>query len=211
MRLCATVSSLDELPDGARVGTSSLRRAAQLKHSRPDVETAVIRGNVETRLRKLRAGEFDAIVLAKAGLERLGLTEAISLMFDPQQFIPAPGQGALAIQTRCDDEATNEIVMSINDPIVAALTGAEREVLTAMHCGCHAPVGAYAEVNGDAISLTAFVADRDGRRYVRKQRNGPLSAPLESGRKVAEELLKAGGRQILDDLEAERGQGGSSS
>ena len=197
------VGSLDELAAGARVGTSSLRRAAQLRHSRPDVEAAPIRGNVETRIRKLRTGEFDAIILARAGLERLGLTKAISLTFDSHQFIPAPGQGALAVQTRSDDESTNRIVRSIDDERTRAFVQAEREVLAVLQCGCHAPVGAYAEETGGEMRLTAFIADRQGRQCIREQRSGPASAPLELGRKVAEALM-AGGREILDEFEREK-------
>ena len=127
----APIRSLDELEPGAKVGTSSLRRAAQLRHAKPDVEPSPIRGNVQTRMQKLRMGEFDAIILAKAGLERLGLADSISLTFDPHEFIPAPGQGALAVQTRSDDEATNAIVRSIDDEQARTLVEAEREILVA--------------------------------------------------------------------------------
>jgi hydroxymethylbilane synthase len=195
------IGSLDELAAGARVGTSSLRRAAQLRRSRADVEAAPIRGNVQTRIQKLRTGEFDAIILAKAGLVRLGLTNSITLAFDPRQFIPAPGQGALAVQTRSDDEATNAIVRSIDDATSRALAEAEREVLVALQCGCHAPVGAYAESMLDEMRLTAFIADRYGRACVRQERIGPASGPLDLGRQVAERLLTSGGEEILHELE----------
>jgi len=201
------IGSLDELDAGARVGTSSLRRAAQLRHLRPDLELVPVRGNVPTRIRKLRDADFDAIVLARAGLERLGLTDAISFVFDPHQFLPAPAQGALAAETRSADATTNEIVATIDDADARAATDAEREVLTAMKCGCHAPVGAYAEVAGDEIVLEAFVADPSGRRLLRSRMAGPKAHPHELGRNVAQNLLDAGGRQIVDDLEKDRDKG----
>jgi len=201
------VGSPDDLRAGARVGTSSLRRAAQLRHLRPDLELVPVRGNVPTRIRKLRDGGSDAIVLARAGIERLGLAEAISFVFDPHRFLPAPAQGALAVQTRSDDVTTNEIIATIDDSDARAATDAEREVLTSMKCGCHAPVGAYAEVTGDQIVLEAFVADASGRRLLRSRMAGPAADPHELGRKVAQDLLDAGGRQILDDLEKDRDKG----
>ncbi|MEN6336308.1 MAG: hydroxymethylbilane synthase, partial [Phycisphaerales bacterium] len=139
------VGSLLELPKSAKVGTSSLRRAAQLRRVRPDLELVALRGNVQTRINKLRSTDLDAIILARAGLERLGLADAISMIFDPKEFIPAPAQGSLAIQTRSDDERVVEIVRSIDDGLSRALALAERQVLATMQCGCHAPVGAYAE------------------------------------------------------------------
>jgi hydroxymethylbilane synthase len=198
------IDSLDGLRDGARVGTSSLRRGAQLKHLRPDLELVPIRGNVPTRIRKLRDEDLDAILLARAGLERLGLAHEISFVFDPHMFLPAPAQGALAIQTRRDDESTNEIIASLDDPQARAMTDAEREVLTAMKCGCHAPVGAYAEIAGEEMTLEAFIADPSGGNLLRSRKTGSLASPHELGRGVARELLNAGGRQILDDLEKDR-------
>ncbi len=195
------IRSIDELEPGAKVGTSSLRRAAQLLHAKPEVEAEPIRGNVQTRMQKLRTGEFDAIILAKAGLERLGLADSISLTFDPHEFIPAPGQGALAIQTRSDDEATNAIVRSIDDERARALVEAEREILVVLQCGCHAPVGAYAEAMVDEMRLTAFIADRYGRTCIRRQRIGPAADPLGLGRRVAEDLRTGGGAEILHELE----------
>lgn len=195
------IGSIDELDAEAKVGTSSLRRAVQLRHSKSDIEAVPIRGNVQTRMQKLRTGEFDAIILARAGLERLGLADSISLTLDPHRFIPAPGQGALAVQTRSDDESTNAIVRSIDDERARALVEAEREILVVLQCGCHAPVGAYAEEMVDEMRLTAFIADRYGRRCIRQERIGPASEPLDLGRQVAEDLMTGGGEEILEELE----------
>ena len=195
------VRVLDDLPESARVGTSSLRRAAQLRHVRPDLELVPLRGNVQTRINKLHNEDLDAILLARAGLERLGLADAISIAFDPTEFIPAPAQGALAIQTRSKDEATMEIVRSIDDASSRAVALAERQVLATMQCGCHAPVGAYAERRGDTIEVHAFIADAEGRRMIRKAAVGSISQAVEVGERVARELLDAGGAEILRELE----------
>jgi hydroxymethylbilane synthase len=197
------ISSIEELPRGARIGTSSLRRAAQLKHLRPDVELVPLRGNVQTRIRKLRTTDLDAIVLARAGLERLGLGKMISIVFDPRQFIPAPAQGALAVQTGSDDAETVALVRTIDDEMSRALASAERQVLVAMQCGCHAPAGAYAESHDGAIEMCAFLSDVQGRQIIRRQVCGPLSQGLQLGEQLARELLDAGGREVLraiDDL-----------
>ncbi len=201
------VHSLDELPRGARVGTSSLRRAAQLHHLRPDLELVPLRGNVQTRIRKLQTTDLDAIILARAGLERLGLAEMISIVFDPKQFIPAPAQGALAIQTRSDDKETVKIVQSLDDPSGRALVLAERQVLVTLKCGCHAPVGAYAQYRGEVMELHAFIADPPGRNMIRKQAEGRVSEAASLGERLAQELLDAGGREILRQLEREQGKG----
>jgi hydroxymethylbilane synthase len=197
------ISSIDELPRGARVGTSSLRRAAQLRHLRPDIELVPLRGNVRTRLRKLETTHLDAVVLARAGLERLGLGDAISVVFDPRQFIPAPAQGALAVQTGSDDAETVALVRAIDDEMSRVLASAERQVLVTMQCGCHAPAGAYAESRDGAIEMHAFLSDVQGRQIIRRQTRGPLSQGLQLGDQLARELLDAGGREILraiDDL-----------
>jgi len=198
------IGSLADLPKSARVGTSSLRRAAQLRHLRPDLELVPLRGNVQTRIRKLQTTDLDAIILARAGLERLGLAHLISVVFDPRQFIPAPAQGALAVQTRSDDEATVPVVRSIDDPRARALASAERQVLVTMKCGCHAPVGAYAECPDGAMEVHAFISDIHGRNIIRKQAAGPVSEALQLGERVAVELLDAGGREILRELEKEQ-------
>jgi hydroxymethylbilane synthase len=202
------IDSIDRLAEGATIGTSSLRRIAQLKHVRPDLQFEPIRGNVRTRVKKLQTEDLDAIILARAGLERLGLDGEISFAFDPTQFTPAPAQGALAIQTRADDATANEIVASIDDERARALTDGERQVLTATKCGCHAPVGAYAEYADETMTLRAFIADVEGNRLFRAEAAGPASQACDLGNKVAADLLEAGGRAILDELENKRNRGG---
>ena len=201
------VRLLDDLPASARVGTSSLRRIAQLGHFRPDIVPVPIRGNVQTRLEKLGSERLDAVMLARAGLERLGLAGRIAFSFDPVQFVPSAAQGALAIQSKSDDPAVIEILKTIDDERAVALTTAERQVLVTMQCGCHAPVGAYATWGTGEMTLTAFIADTTGRRFIKRQQAGPAADPAALGRRVGEELLAAGGQQILDEIEAERSKG----
>ncbi len=198
------IHSIRELPPKARIGTASLRRTAQLRYMRSDIEVVPIRGNVQTRIAKLDTDDLDGIVLARAGLERLGLADKIAMTFDPQIFISAPAQGALAIQARTGDGAINKILASIDDPIDRAVTDAEREVLVKMRCGCHAPVGAYAQCTGSKIVVDAFVADARGERLLTTQATGPISEASAVGASAAVKLLDAGGRRILDDLESQR-------
>ena len=196
------VDSLDELPKGAKIGTSSLRRAAQLRHLRADIEPAPLRGNVQTRLKKLDTREFDAILLARAGLERLGLGDRISFVFDPAEFIPAPAQGALAIQTRADDDRTNEIIAAIDDAKARTTATAERMILTTMQCGCHAPVGAYAKITAGKIKIRAFICDLRGENYIVRQTTGPTAEAEALAEQLAHDLLDAGGDGILESLKA---------
>jgi len=196
------VESLEELPKGAKIGTSSLRRAAQLRHLRGDLEPTPLRGNVQTRLKKLDTGEFDAILLARAGLERLGLGDKISFVFDPTVFIPAPAQGALGIQTRADDDTTNEIIASIDDQAARTTALAERTILTTMRCGCHAPVGAFAKITAGKIKIRAFICDLHGQNYIARTTTGPATDAEALARKLAHELLAAGGDEILASLKA---------
>jgi hydroxymethylbilane synthase len=202
------IDSIDRLGEGSVIGTSSLRRIAQLKHVRPDLQFEPIRGNVRTRVEKLQTEGLDAIILARAGLERLGLDGEIRFPFDPTQFTPAPAQGALAVQTRMDDTMTNEIVASIDDERARTLTDAERQVLITTQCGCHAPVGAYAEYADDIVTLRAFIADVDGNRLIRADASGPPAQARDLGNAVAADLLAAGGREILNELEQQRNGGG---
>jgi len=195
------VDSIDQLPKNAKIGTSSLRRAAQLRHLRPDLETVPIRGNVHTRLRKLDTDQFDAILLARAGLERLGLADKISFIFDPAIFVPAPAQGALGIQTRADDAGTNEIIATIDDQNARTTTAAERKILTTMQCGCHAPVGAYAEIAGGNIHIRAFISEPNGDNFISRELSGPGEDAEKLAEEIAKNLLEAGGREILASLE----------
>jgi hydroxymethylbilane synthase len=195
------IDSLEQLPEGAKVGTSSLRRAAQLRHLRPGLEPTPIRGNVQTRLTKLDTDEFDAVLLARAGLERLGLADRISLIFDPAEFIPAPAQGALAIQTRADDAETNKLITAIDDESARTTTSAERKILTTMQCGCHAPVGAYAKITEGEIQIRAFICDLQGQNYIARQTMGPVAKAESLAENLATELFNAGGQQILASLE----------
>jgi hydroxymethylbilane synthase len=195
------VESIDQLPTNAKVGTSSLRRAAQLKHLRADLEPTPIRGNVHTRLRKLDTDEYDAILLARAGLERLGLANQISFIFDPVVFIPAPAQGALGIQTRAGDDETNEIIAAIDDENARTTTAAERKILTTMQCGCHAPVGAYAEITGGDIHIHAFISDLQCMNFISREVTGLANDAESLAENIAKELLEAGGKEILESLE----------
>jgi hydroxymethylbilane synthase len=190
--------SLDELPAGARVGTGSLRRRAQLLHLRPDLEMRDIRGNVDTRLRKLDEGQYDAIVLAVAGLKRLGLSGRTTEVLGPPRMLPAPGQGALAIECRDDDEVARQAVAALDDHATRAAVVAERAVLAALHGGCSAPIAAWGRVVGGELRLDALVADIHGREMLR----GSDSAPLESsadllGQSVADDLLARGAARLV--------------
>jgi hydroxymethylbilane synthase len=195
------VGSIRQLRQSAKIGTSSLRRAAQIRHLRADLKPAPIRGNVPTRIKLLEEGKFDAIILARAGIERLGLCGKISLCFDPQQFIPAPAQGALAVQTRMDDPATTELIAAIDDEKLRTITFAERQVLVTMQCGCHAPVGAFAKIVGNDMEIRAFISDLEGKNFISRRLTGPAADADNLAEKIANELLSSGGREILEKLE----------
>jgi hydroxymethylbilane synthase len=152
-------------------------------------------------LRKLDTDQFDAILLARAGLQRLGLAGKISFVFDPAVFIPAPAQGALGIQTRAADNETNQIIAVIDNKNARTTTAAERKILTTMQCGCHAPVGAYAEITGGNIHIRAFISDLDGENFIRREISGPAEDAENLAEKISKELLEAGGKEILESLE----------
>jgi hydroxymethylbilane synthase len=191
-------SALENVPHGALVGTSSGRRAAQLRLLRPDLQIQPIRGNIDTRLRKLKEGQYDAIVLAAAGLRRLGLTHEISELLSPQQMCPAPGQGALAIQTRVDDPA-REICTQFNDEPTSQAVTCERTVLAALGGGCQLPVGTFAEPMGETLKVIAVVLSPDGSRCLRVESAGPRHLPEELGQAVAADLISRGADQILSE------------
>lgn len=187
---------LADLPDGAVVGTSSGRRAAQLRILRPDLRIEPVRGNVDTRIRKLKDGQYDAIVLAAAGLLRLCLQEEIAEILTPEQMCPAPGQGALAIQTRLGD-AAQQICGKLNDLATYQSVTCERSALAALGGGCQLPIGAFAQIVQDQLDLTAVVISLDGRHHLKAQASGPRAHPEEAGRVAAEDLLRRGADRIL--------------
>ena len=179
---------LAALPPGASVGTSSLRRQAQLLALRADLRTRPVRGNVETRIDKVRRGEYQAVVLAAAGVLRLGLERHATHWFELEQMLPAPGQGAIAVQCRADDQATLELLAAIDHAPSRRTTTAERAFLHALGAGCSAPVGAFAEPRGDQLHLRAVLADSDGTMLLRLQASG--EDPIGLGRDLALQALK---------------------
>jgi len=191
-------SSIDELPRGARVGTSSLRRQAQLKAIRPDVDIHPLRGNVDTRLRKLEAGEYDAIILAAAGLNRLGKTALVKQVISAEIMCPAAGQGALGIEIRAGDAATRELLKFLDDASARATTTCERALLNKLGGGCQVPIGASAEVVNGVLHLDAIVARPDGTLVLRESRNG--DDPVQLGESIGDALLRRGGQEILDEV-----------
>ena len=193
-------AGLDKLPHGARVGTSSLRRAAQLLHLRPDLRIETLRGNVDTRLRKLKTEGLDAIVLAAAGLKRMELSRVISEYLEPERILPAVGQGALGIETRVADVFTNEIVASLIHQQTVITVRAERAFLKRLEGGCQVPIGAYATTEDETLILTGIVADLKGVRLIRKAMRGDVRQPEVVGESLAEMVLESGGREILAEI-----------
>jgi hydroxymethylbilane synthase len=186
------------LPKSARVGTSSLRREAQLRASRSDLEVLPLRGNVDTRLRKLENGDFDAIILASAGLKRLGREELVRERFSVEMMCPAAGQGALAVETRANDDATIRSAAFMDDVTSRATTSCERALLNGLGGGCQVPIGAHASVVSKELILSAVVASPDGRQVLRERQAGADAEAL--GASVAARLRKAGAQKILDAI-----------
>lgn len=191
-------SRVEELPAKARVGTSSLRRQAQLHAMRGDLEIIPLRGNVDTRLRKLQSGKFDAIILASAGVSRLGLTEFVRMRLEAEQMCPAAGQGALAIEARSTDSATIAAVKFLDHAPTRAAVECERAALNALGGGCQVPIGAYACYENGKLTLQAVVASPNGEEIVREQRSG--TDPQKLGANVGEALLARGARRILESV-----------
>jgi hydroxymethylbilane synthase len=191
-------ASLEELPEGASVGTSSLRRRAQLLAARPDLDVQDLRGNVDTRLRKLAEGQHDAVVLALAGLRRLGRDEGAAPL-DAIALTPAPGQGCLALEARRDDERAAELATAITDAGALVRLTAERALVERLDATCHTPVGAYAEIGDDGLLLAAFVGLPDGAAWIRDAAVADADHPTELGVAVAERLLAAGAAEMLEE------------
>lgn len=199
--LVSRAGTLRDLPPGARVGTSSPRRACQLRAQRPDLTIIDIRGNVDTRLRKLADGDYDAIVLAAAGLARLGLSDVVTEPFGPELMLPAAGQGALAVEVRAADTATAALLDSLNDPDTAAALTAERAFLAATGGGCAAVIAAFATVGGDdMLHLTGLIGAPSG-VALRGERRGPTADAAQIGGDLAREVLAQGGAALLAEQE----------
>ena len=194
----ARFNSIEELPKGANVGTSSLRRQAQLRALRPDLRIHPLRGNVDTRLRKLEAGEYDAIILAAAGLYRLGKTDLIREVIPVEVMTPAAGQGALGIEIRRGDAAIRKHLAFLDDAAARATTTCERALLNTLGGGCQVPIGAFAETANGHIHLNGLVAHPDGSKILRETREG--NDPLQLGSEVGETLLQRGGDDILEEV-----------
>jgi hydroxymethylbilane synthase len=195
-----TGAKLLELPQGAKIGTSSLRRQAQLLHIRPDFEMLHLRGNLDTRLRKLEEGHYDAIILAGAGVKRLGWAEKITELLSPEVSLPAIGQGALGIETRIDDDRTNDLVAFFDHPETSYAVRAERALLRRLGGGCQVPIAAYGTIDRDTLHLAGLVAGVDGKEFIKDAISGPKDKCEELGVELAEKLLDLGAYDILKEL-----------
>jgi hydroxymethylbilane synthase len=189
-----------DLPQGARIGTSALRRQAQLLKVRPDLEMCIIRGNVETRIRKLEDDKLDAVILAAAGLKRLGFTEKVAEYLDVDLSIPAIGQGALGIECRLADPLITETIDFFNHPATAYAVRAERALLKRCEGGCQVPIASHGTVDGTTLRLVGFIAAVDGSRSVRGEISGPLEQCEQLGIQLADRLLADGGKAILEEV-----------
>jgi hydroxymethylbilane synthase len=199
--LCGA-ASLEELPAGARVGTSSVRRAAQLRAARDDLHLVAMRGNVDTRLSKLERGEFDAIVLARAGLQRLGREDAIGDVLDPARFVPAPGQGTLALEARADDARVHDALAAIVDADAFACLLAERALARSLDADCHTPLGAHATPWNGRLRLRAWLGLVDGSAWTSDELLGDADDPQALGRAVAERIALARGAMEREPADA---------
>jgi hydroxymethylbilane synthase len=190
-------ATLAELPRGAVVGSSSLRRQAQLKALRPDIEVRPLRGNVNTRLAKLDRGDYDAVVLACAGLERLELGQRIGEQFAPDRMLPATAQGVIGIECASGRDDLRELVALLNHPATEVTTGAERSVAAYLEASCHSPLASYAVLERDVVTLTALVASVDGKTLLRQQVSGPVEEANELGSRIGRRLLDSGAGKLL--------------
>lgn len=193
-------ASFSELPQGAVLGTSSLRRKAQLLAVRPDLKIVDLRGNVDTRQRKLDEGQMDAIILAAAGLERLGHADRIREIIPTTVCLPAVGQGALAIECRSDNKEVRDMLAFLNDLPTKQATDAERAFLGLIEGGCQVPIGVHAEVENDNVKIEAVIASLDGSKVLRNNITGPAVNAADLGRKLGQQMLAEGGEQILADI-----------
>jgi hydroxymethylbilane synthase len=198
-------ATLVHLRYGARVGTGSLRRQAQLRHVRPDLDVRDLRGNVDTRLRKVERGELDAVVLAKAGLDRLDCAHRISEILAPEVCMPAVGQGAIAAECRAADTECAAVLEKLNDAETRAAIVAERALLSVLQGGCQVPLGAWARLERGELVMDACVCSADGSQYVKERTSGRLEEPKQLGERMAKLLIAAGAESILEEVSRQRG------
>ncbi len=198
------IASIQDLPKGATVGTSSLRRITQLKLIRPDLDCQPLRGNIETRIRKVRQGQINAIVIAQAGLNRLNLSGNISLILPPENFIPAPGQGALAIQTRKDNTALYNLVSRLEDPNTRITVQTERRILAGLHGGCSIPLGVFSFIEKDAIHISAILCNLAATKNIRKTASCSIDMALKTADIMTQQILAEGGKDILEEIRNEK-------
>jgi len=205
VRDCLVGSTLANLRKGARVGTGSLRRRAQLLHIRPDLDIRDLRGNVDTRLRKVESGEYEAILLAKAGLDRLGVSQRIAEILSPEVCMPAVGQGAIAVECRLKDAETADILAPLDDAETRTAIIAERALLAALQGGCQLPLGAWARIERGELVLEACVCSVDGVQYVKQRATAPPEQAAALGEHMARLLIEAGAQSILQEVSRQRG------
>lgn len=194
------IDQFEHLPQGGRIGTSSLRRKAQLLHKRPDLQMLDIRGNVETRLRKLTEDNLDGVVLAAAGMHRLGFEKQITQYLDTELSLPAIGQGALGLETRLDDDETNAMIDFFHDPETMAAVTAERALLKRLEGGCQVPIAGYGTIEGDTLTFTGLVASCDGQQVLKKTVQGAVADAEKIGISVADDLIIEGAGAILNEV-----------
>ncbi|MEW5908936.1 MAG: hydroxymethylbilane synthase [Thermodesulfobacteriota bacterium] len=192
--------SLSQLRRGSRIGTSSLRRSAQLRHLRPDLEILPLRGNIDTRIRKLDTGDLDAVILAAAGVKRMGLEDRIVEFLNETHLLPAVGQGALCIEIREKDPRMEILAAGLNDSETQIAVDAERAFLIRMEGSCQIPIAAYAKINGKQIFLEGLISDLEGEKIIRDRISGPFTSSRQIGIALAEKLLNSGGREILGNI-----------
>jgi hydroxymethylbilane synthase len=205
VRDCLVGSTLANLRQGARVGTSSLRRQAQLKHLRPDLDLRDLRGNVDTRLRKVESGEYEAVMVAKAGLDRLGLSQRISEVLAPEVCMPAVGQGAIAVECRLKDTEAGDLLAPLDDSETRSAIIAERALLAALQGGCQVPLGAWARIERGELVLDACVCSVDGVQYVKQRATSAPDQAAQLGEHMARLLIEAGAQPILEEVSRQRG------
>ena len=205
VRDCLVGATLASLRQRARVGTSSLRRQAQLLHIRPDLDIRDLRGNVDTRLRKVESGEYEAILLAKAGLDRLGVSQRIAEVLSPEVCMPAVGQGAIAVECRLKDAETADVLAPLDDAETRTAIIAERALLAALQGGCQVPLGAWARIERGELVLEACVCSVDGVQYVKQRATAPPDQAAALGEHMARLLIEAGAQSILEEVSRQRG------